>query len=40
MCWPTGAGFTEKALYVNDAYNRRAMRVEKVYAAEEACEVR
>jgi sugar lactone lactonase YvrE len=40
MCWPTGAGFTEKAFYVCDTYNRRAMRIEKVYAAEETCEVK
>lgn len=34
MAWPTGAGFTENSLYVMDTYNRRALRVDAVYAAE------
>jgi DNA-binding beta-propeller fold protein YncE len=35
LAWPTCAGFTEKALYVLDTYNRRALRVEKTYKVEE-----
>jgi hypothetical protein len=35
MGWPTGAGFSENHLYVNDTYNRRAMRLDKVFSAEQ-----
>jgi hypothetical protein len=37
MCWPTGAGFTEKALYVCDTYNRRVVRADFTWQAEESC---
>ncbi len=34
LAWPTCAGFTEKALYVLDTYNRRGLRVEPTYEVE------
>ncbi|HOX06498.1 MAG TPA: hypothetical protein PK280_08865 [Planctomycetota bacterium] len=40
LCWPTGAGFTAKAFYVCDTYNRRAVRAEATFKAEETCEVK
>jgi len=40
MCWPTGAGFTEKAVYVCDTYNRRVVRVDFTWKAEESCEAK
>jgi hypothetical protein len=40
MAWPTGAGFGRDHIYVNDTYNRRAVRVDSVWKAEEICEVR
>ncbi|MBI3828626.1 MAG: SMP-30/gluconolactonase/LRE family protein [Planctomycetes bacterium] len=35
MGWPTGAGFSENHVYVNDTYNRRAMRLDKTFSAEQ-----
>jgi len=40
MAWPTGAGFTSKALYVCDAYNRRVLRVEPTWKAEAFCDLK
>ncbi|HOX08800.1 MAG TPA: hypothetical protein PK280_20570, partial [Planctomycetota bacterium] len=40
MCWPTGAGFTEKAVYVCDTYNRRVVRADFTWKAEESCEIK
>ena len=40
LTWPTGAGFSEQSIYVNDTYSRRALRVERVYAAEAVCAVK
>ena len=40
LAWPTCAGFTEKALYALDTYNRRALRIDPVWKAEETCEVK
>jgi hypothetical protein len=40
LAWPTGAGFSEEHVYVNDTYNRRAMRLDNTYAATETCEVK
>jgi hypothetical protein len=40
LAWPTGAGFSEERIYVNDTYNRRVVRVDKKYAAEELCEAK
>jgi hypothetical protein len=39
MCWPTGAGFTEKAVYVCDTYNRRVVRADFTWKAEETCTI-
>ena len=38
--WPTGVGVSEDHVYVNDTYNRRAVRVDKTYAAEAVCEIK
>jgi hypothetical protein len=40
LCWPTGAGFTEKAVYVSDNYNRRVVRADMTWKAEEICAIR
>ncbi len=40
LAWPTGAGVSEDHIYVNDTYNRRVVRVDKTYAAEEVCEIK
>ncbi len=40
MCWPTGAGLTEKALYVCDTYNRRVVRADFTWKVEGSCEVK
>jgi hypothetical protein len=40
MAWPTGAGFTENALYVLDTYNRRVLRAELTWKAEEVVAVK
>jgi len=40
MCWPTGAGFTEKAVYVCDTYNRRVVRADLTWKAEETAEIK
>ncbi|HUT36047.1 MAG TPA: hypothetical protein VNE39_21345 [Planctomycetota bacterium] len=37
LAWPTGAGFSEDHLYINDTYARRVVRVAKVFAAEALC---
>ncbi|MHC4914306.1 MAG: hypothetical protein ACYTGB_02355 [Planctomycetota bacterium] len=34
MAWPTCAGFSRKALYVLDTYNRRVLRVARTWGAE------
>jgi hypothetical protein len=39
LAWPTGAGFTEKAVYVCDTYNRRIVRADFTYKTEALCEV-
>ena len=38
--WPNSAGFSDKHIYVMDVYNRRVVRVDKVYAAEANCEIK
>ncbi len=38
--WPTAVGVTRDAIYVCDTYNRRAVRVVPVHAAEETCPVK
>jgi hypothetical protein len=40
LAWPTCAGFSENHIYALDTYNRRAVRVDLTYAAEERCEVK
>jgi hypothetical protein len=37
MAWPVGAGFTEKAIYVSDNYNRRVVRADMTWEAEASC---
>jgi len=39
LAWPTGAGFSERSIYVNDTYNRRIVRTDKTFAAEETCPI-
>jgi hypothetical protein len=38
--WPLSAGASEKRIYVGDLYNRRVVRVDRKFAAEETCEIR
>ncbi len=38
--WPIFAGASDKYIYVGDALNHRVVRVDKVFAAEETCEVK
>ena len=40
LTWPTGAGVSEKAIYVLDTYSRRVVRIIRTYAAEATCEVK
>jgi hypothetical protein len=40
MAWPVGAGFTEKAIYVADNYNRRVVRADMTWKAEESCAIK
>ena len=40
LAWPTCAGFSAKALYVLDTYNRRVLRIETTFKAEELCEAK
>jgi hypothetical protein len=40
MAWPIGAAITFNSIYVNDLYNRRILRADLTYKAEELCEVK
>jgi NHL repeat len=40
LSWPTGVGFSEKAIYICDTGNRRVVRADFVYAAEEVVPVK
>ncbi|MBI3828627.1 MAG: hypothetical protein HY291_03870 [Planctomycetes bacterium] len=40
LAWPSGAGFSENHLYLNDTYNRRVVRVDKTFAAEVLADVK
>jgi hypothetical protein len=40
LAWPSGAGFSEHHLYLNDTYNRRVVRVDKTFAAEVLADVK
>jgi len=37
LAWPTGVGVSGDHFYVNDTYNRRVVRVDKICAAEVLC---
>ena len=39
LAWPTGVGFSEKHIYVNDTYNKRVLRADKTWSAESTCDV-
>ena len=38
--WPTGAGFGQDHIFILDAYSRRVVRVDQVWAAEASCEIK
>jgi len=40
LAWPLCAGASEKKIYVGDLVNRRVVRVDRKFAAEEMCEVK
>jgi hypothetical protein len=40
LAWPAGAGFTDKHVYVIDTYDKRVLRADKTFSAEETCEVK
>jgi hypothetical protein len=40
LAWPSGVGFSEGHLYLNDTYNRRVVRVDIASAAEATCDVK
>jgi hypothetical protein len=40
LAWPVGAGFTDKAIYVTDNYNRRVVRADMTWQAEEICAIK
>ncbi len=40
LAWPTGAGFSERHVYVNDTYSRRAMRVDFTYDIENTLDIK
>jgi hypothetical protein len=40
LAWPVGAGFTEKAIYVADNYNRRVVRADMTWKAEAICAIK
>ena len=40
LAWPTGVGFTEKGLYICDTMNRRVVRADFTYAAEDICPIK
>ena len=40
LTWPTGAGFSENHIYINDTYSRRVVRVDKTFGAEAVCELK
>ena len=40
MAFPSGAGFSENHLYVNDLTNRRVVRVDKSFTAESSCPIK
>jgi hypothetical protein len=40
FAWATGAGTSDGHIYANDTYNRRALRADKTWAAEETVAVK
>ena len=40
LAWPSGAGFSENYIYINDTYSRRVVRVDKAFKVEVTCEVK
>lgn len=40
LAWPTGAGASDQHIYVIDAYNKRVLRADKTWAAEDMCDVK
>ncbi|HEY3322323.1 MAG TPA: hypothetical protein VGP72_17810 [Planctomycetota bacterium] len=40
LAWPSGAGLTEGHIYVLDVYNRRVVRTDLTWQAEEICDVK
>ena len=40
LAWPIGAGITANAIYAIDLYNRRVLRADLTWKAEESCEVK
>ncbi|HOX08799.1 MAG TPA: hypothetical protein PK280_20565 [Planctomycetota bacterium] len=40
LAWPAGAGMSDKYIYVIDTYNKRVLRADKTFGAEEHCEVK
>jgi hypothetical protein len=40
LAWPTGAGASEKHIYVLDTYNKRVLRADRTYAAEETIDLK
>jgi hypothetical protein len=40
LTWPTGAGFGQDRLYVNDTYSRRVVRADLTFAVEATCPVK
>lgn len=40
IAWATGAALTQNYIFVNDTYNRRAVRVDLKYKAETVCEIK
>jgi hypothetical protein len=40
LAWPIGAAITDRSVYVLDVYNRRVLRADFTFAAEEVCDLR
>jgi hypothetical protein len=40
LCWPTGVGFSERAIYICDTYARRVVRADLTWECEETCAVK
>ncbi len=40
LAWPSGAGSSDKYIYVNDTYNKRVLRADKTWKCEAACAIK